>query len=143
MLDAGAPELDEKSPSPSAPLVEVAARGDSIMVGALIRAGADPDQRDRGLATALMAACGRDDSEEIVRLLLDSGASVNALDDRGTTALMIAAGAGNVSVVQRLLESGANVNLETRSGRTARIAASENGHREVVELLERAEAARQ
>jgi Ankyrin repeats (3 copies) len=52
--------------------------------------------------TALMLAASRDRGD-IVRMLLDAGADVNAQDDDGSTALMCASEHGFVDVVRMLL----------------------------------------
>src|SRR3989344_3541997 len=48
-------------------------------------------------------------NENIVQLLLDRGANVDAVSLRGHTALMMAAQWGNVDIVKLLLDRGANV----------------------------------
>ena len=54
-----------------------------------------------------------------VSLLLGLGAELNRRDNRGRTALMIAAEAGHVAVVERLLAAGADPALTDKSGLTA------------------------
>ena len=73
---------------------------------------------------------------EIVQLLLDNGADVNA-DDDGVTALWNASAAGHFEIVQLLLDNGANVNAngDRYNCITALIAASKEGHLEIVQLL--------
>ena len=53
----------------------------------------------------------------VVRLLLGKGAAVDAKDNDGKTALMLAC--GHMEVVQLLLRKGAVVGAERQSGRTA------------------------
>jgi len=71
---------------------------------------------------------------EVVRLLLDKGADVNAKADSGWTALMGAAWKGHLGVVKLLLEKGAKVD-EGKDDLTAIGAAAGGGHLEVVKLL--------
>jgi ankyrin repeat protein len=52
--------------------------------------------------TALMLAASRDRGD-IVRMLLDAGADVNAQDDDGSTALMCASEHGFIDIVRMLL----------------------------------------
>ena len=52
------------------------------------------------------------------------------------TALMYAAGGGNLEVVKLLLQKGANVDAKTRSGWTALTWAAWSGSSDVVKLLE-------
>ncbi|MBW6486013.1 MAG: ankyrin repeat domain-containing protein [Syntrophobacterales bacterium] len=54
-----------------------------------------------------------------VKSLLDAGANVNAVDEDGRTALMLAALFDHLDVVQVLLKAGANVNATNNRGITA------------------------
>lgn len=67
--------------------------------------------------TALMIAAGQG-STEIVRLLLDSGASVNTSSRARWTALHYAAASGNDHIVRMLCERGASVDRRDYGGRT-------------------------
>ena len=57
--------------------------------------------------------------DELVKLLLAKGADVNAVDDQGNTALMLAANAGEFQIVASLIDAGANVNAKNKEGLTA------------------------
>ncbi|KAJ7136752.1 ankyrin repeat-containing domain protein [Mycena epipterygia] len=71
---------------------------------------------------------------DLVRLLLEFGADINALGHYGTP-LQGASEAGHASVVELLIERGANVNAPGRYFGTALQAASHEGHQVIVELL--------
>jgi len=60
--------------------------------------------------TALLIAAAHDGSEEIVRLLIKSGADPKLKDGRQTTALLLAALADNLPVFKMMLELGVDVN---------------------------------
>jgi len=77
----------------------------------------------------------------LVRLLLTAKADVNAVEDDGKTALMVASANGRVEVVKALLAAKADVNARQPDGSTALMLALRNGHQEVAELLMRAMAA--
>jgi ankyrin repeat protein len=121
----------------------------------LLAAGADPNvASDNGMTPLLAVVSNADRAEaavlERVRVLLAAGARADAayrnvkdtlcddLHPRGTTALMLAAAAGWLSVVEALLEAGADVTARNRKGQTALTLAARNGHAAVVERLRRA-----
>lgn len=76
-------------------------------------------------------------SSELVRYLLDKGASVDAVAPNRQTALMIAViQSGLPSLVQILLEAGANPELSDPDGLTARDHARKLGRTEALAILE-------
>ena len=54
-----------------------------------------------------------------MRVLLEHGADVNVVDGHGNTALMIAAGRGDVQCISLLLKSGADPQVKNKRGKTA------------------------
>ena len=124
LLEAGA-EPDPVDAFGQSPIVFAAARGFTAIVGRLLDAGVDPARRYGHDLTALMWAAGYTDDTPAAegvattRLLLERGAPLDARDDRGMTALMIAAERGHPRVVDLLLEAGADPTLRDRRGRTA------------------------
>ncbi len=89
-----------------------------------------PHKREKGLIRA-----AEDGRLDLVRNLLQSGASPNAKSDGDVTVLMWAAARGHVDVVKALLESGAEPDARTRKGRTALEIAGQEGHDCVAALL--------
>jgi hypothetical protein len=85
--------------------------------------------------TALRIAADRD-NENMVQLLLQKGANVNARTQRGTT-LAAASRRGNVHLVRLLLTHGAQINVRAtdRGQRSAIAAAALSGNEELVDLL--------
>ena len=80
----------------------------------------------------------KNQSSEMVQLLLDHGAQVNPTADGETSALMLASHHGNSEIVKMLLEKGAKVNLHNKKKVSALILAVSEGNVEVTkELLER------
>lgn len=137
--------LLEKGADPSAPdaagkgpILYAAAKGFTPVVEALIEAGTDVNQAYGHDLTALMWAAGHaNDVPEpeglaTVKLLVEKGARLDALDDRGRSALMIAAERGHGLVVAYLLERGADPALRDREGKAAVDLASNQAVRDVL-----------
>ncbi len=60
---------------------------------------------------------------------------MNAANDQGVNALMLAAGKGCAEVVQALLDTGADVAVKDKNGLTAAMLAERNGFADIVKLL--------
>jgi ankyrin repeat protein len=76
---------------------------------------------------------------DIVRLLLDHGAEINAAPAvaGGVTALQGASIKGHINIVEMLIENGADVNADpaVKDGRTAIEGAAEHGRLDTVKML--------
>ena len=75
---------------------------------------------------------------EVVKILIENGADINAKDNGGTTALMNASTEDdyiNYEICKLLIENGANVNDKDLQGANALIYASTFGNYETVKLL--------
>ncbi|HKE56347.1 MAG TPA: ankyrin repeat domain-containing protein [Pyrinomonadaceae bacterium] len=81
----------------------------------------DVDARDASGRTPLMLAANNEGfvPDDVMQLLIDRGAKVNAQDNQGYTALMIAAKVGQMAGVEFLLGKGASVDLKNNAGETA------------------------
>ena len=91
---------------PTPALVLAAAEGWRDVATALLDGGADPNAKrsdDEGATALIWAAYG--DHAEIVKLLLEAGADVNATDNQGDTAVDEARRRGNAQVVAILEEA--------------------------------------
>lgn len=124
------------APLPEAPVADAAMRGDLEAVRALLDDGADVNASQGDGMTALHWA-GEVGTEAMARLLISSGATVEA-ETRlgGLTPLLIAAEAGNGPVVRVLVESGADVDARsTVGGGSAIHYAAESGSVETVRTL--------
>lgn len=134
LVDAGA-DIDAPTNTGSTPLLAAAAEELTPVVKALLALGADPNIATRDhQRTPLMWATNRCEPD-MVRPLVDYGADLGAVDDRGATPLHWAIGGGQtraytctthgeMEMIRLLVAAGADVNARTHNGQTPlRIAA--------------------
>jgi hypothetical protein len=72
---------------------------------------------------------------DFAKMLIATGADVNARDFAGATSLMIAARNGHTETAQLLIDANADVNASNNLRWTALMMAASNGHTETVKLL--------
>jgi len=72
---------------------------------------------------------------KVVKLLLDSGINVDAVDATGTSAAHLAARMGNMEVFRALLEAKADVTITDQHGKTVYSYAVANNRQAIIELL--------
>jgi uncharacterized protein len=115
------------------PLLRAAKAGDVAAMKLLLEKGADAKLATRAGINPLMAAAGlgtkeedttgrrktQADAIEAIKLCLEAGLDINAVDSRGQSALHGAAFWGLDDVVQFLAERGAKLDLKDKQGRTA------------------------
>lgn len=85
----------------------------------------------------LHAACAGHPGRELIELLLDSGAEVNAQQHGGFTPLHETAQNGDIALTELLLSRGADIRATTDEGKTAFQLAEEAGHDDMAALLQR------
>ena len=119
------------------PLIIACYHGNIRIATLLLQARANINQQDNDGDTALIAACTSETPHnDLVRLLIQSGADINIKESElQVTALIVAAQCGHTSIVQYLLDEGAPVNTQDLNGFTSLMIASQNGHSEVVRVL--------
>ena len=106
------------------PVIYAAASGRLDIVKQLL-GGGDLNARYANDLTLLMWASGPDEKVpdaqaiEVVSYLLDGGAHIDDRDDRGRTALMIAAEGGHSEIADLLLKRGADPSLKDKTGKRA------------------------
>jgi len=98
-----------------------------------IAKGWDVNSKDLNMETPLTYAAGS--SGEMIRLLLEKGADVNAQNLKGNTALHIATRQGKTDMTHLLITSGAKVNLANKDGETPLYHAALSGQAEAIRLL--------
>ena len=116
-------------------LLWAAGQGQLRLVKMLLQHGADPGAVSNLGVTALMlaAANGREDVADYLLCLPTIDTEVR--DEEGCTALLWAAGVGQLRLVMMLLQHGANPGAVSNLGVTALMAAAKNGREEVAGYL--------
>jgi uncharacterized protein len=114
------------------PLLRAAKAGDAQAIEVLLAKGGDAKIPTKLGFTPIMAAAGLGSKEEdttgrkkteaeaiaSIKLCLDAGADVNAVNNQGDTALHGAAQKGYDQVVQFLVDHGAKLDIKDKRGRT-------------------------
>jgi ankyrin repeat protein len=107
--------------------LRAALSGDVAVMKLLLEKGADPKIPTNSNTTALMAAAGvnyvagqtyTESSLEAVKLCMDLGGEVNAVNSMGLTAAMGAANRGADDILQFLADRGAHLEVKDKEGRT-------------------------
>jgi ankyrin repeat protein len=98
---------DPVDASGSTPLLVAASKDDVAQVRQLLKAGANPNVRNKLDTTPLMEAAFHSNAE-IIKALLDAGADPNAPGADGQTPLMLVARGTNVAAAKLLLDKGAS-----------------------------------
>jgi uncharacterized protein len=118
---------DERAPDETGkpPIVYAAAGARIEIVKRLLARNVDISARYANGLTLLMWASGPDEKApealamQVVSYLLDAGAHIDDRDDRGRTALMIAAEGGRAEIASLLLARGADSTLKDKAGKRA------------------------
>jgi ankyrin repeat protein len=118
---------DERAPDETGkpPIIYAAAGARLDIVKRLLARNIDINARYSNDLTLLMWASGPDESVpeaqavQVTSYLLDAGAHIDDRDDRGRTALMIAAEGGHQDIANLLLARGADASLKDKAGKRA------------------------
>jgi len=84
--------------------------------------------------TKLMAFAIRNDLDNTIKFSFNTE-NVNAIDEKGYTALMYACANGNLEIVELLLEYGADSSITTSKGNTALYFAERKQYWKIIDLL--------
>ena len=85
--------------------------------------------------TTLLHYASRYSSKELIELLIDNGADVNARNKEQSTPLLGAVAEGRMNIVELLVNKGADVSAKYKRGRTALHDAAAYGHKGICEIL--------
>jgi ankyrin repeat protein len=124
-------KLDARARNGDTALMLAAYKNKPALVRALLDKGAEPNQTG-WTALHYAATVGNND---IVQLLLDRSAYIDAESPNQTTPIMMAARGGHILTVKLLLDEGADVTLKNGAGMTAIDFARAGGFKDIVEGL--------
>lgn len=133
----GAPVLNTRDPSTGESALHIVIKKhNDNWIAFLLGKGALPDLRDRDGNTPLLTAALYGDTTA-VGLLLQVGAKVDAVNNRGETALILAVQRRDLVVIRQLVDGGANPRIaDTIAGKSAlEYAASDPRGTAVVKIL--------
>lgn len=131
LIDWPRTNVEIRTPKDESPLMLAALKGQLDLVKKLIARGADVNKT--GWAPLHYAATSA--HLEIMALLLEEHAYIDAESPNGTTPLMMAAQYGNAESVKLLLEAGAAPSLKNRLGLTAIDFANRSGREDSADLV--------
>ncbi|MDO5470227.1 MAG: ribosomal protein L7/L12 [Akkermansia sp.] len=118
------------------PLTHALLRHNAKLVKLLLEAGADIEQRPTNDSIPpLHYVVSLNDDQELVRLLIKSGANINACDDGGDTPLHVATDCAADINMRLLLQAGANIEAQNAQGQTPLHFATEQEDETVISLL--------
>lgn len=116
-------------------LAQCVREGDVESVKLFIASGFPPDVRDKA-GVPLLCLAARFKHRNVVELLLECGADINAQsDDRGYSPLMDSAQQGDEGLLSYLLERGSNPDLQSKDGQTALVLAVGRSDASIVSML--------
>lgn len=133
---AQSPSAPNAVPSkPSSELVTASQRGDVARVRELLAAGGNANDVDPDTGRSALHFAARENRAEVVAVLLDSKADINATDRTGKTPLTMAAENSAVDATKLLIARGADLNKRDQIGGTPLTWACGLGSAPTVKLL--------
>lgn len=131
LIASPATQVEVRSAKDESPLMLAAIKGELEICRQLIERDADVNKP--GWAPLHYAASGG--KTEVMQLLLDNYAYIDAASPNGSTPLMMAAGYGTTEAVELLLKAGADPMLKNQLGLTALDFAKHHEHPDSVKRL--------
>src|SRR6266481_4159232 len=105
-----------------------------LLLATIAGAHFEVDAQEMSANVRLLAAARAGDSAGVTRALAD-GATPNARNRVGETALVIALKSDRTDLARQMLDAGTDVNLAAVNGVTPLMAAAHGGHVEIVRML--------
>lgn len=129
-------EINAINSNNSIALIAAAESGHHELVTLLLNHGVNVDMVRKDSETALTLAI-KGYHFEVAELLVEkvSSSIINTANDKGYTALMLAAQCGHLGLVKALLAKGAEINTVAKNGKTALVLAAEHGHLDLLQFL--------
>jgi hypothetical protein len=134
MTVMGTAHANESTASLPALFLAAAAENDSVTVQELLAQGVDTESRDANGRSALLLATHHN-AIDVARILIDTGANVNAMDNITDSPYLYAGAEGRLEILRMTLAHGADLASVNRYGGTALIPAAHHGHVETVREL--------
>jgi ankyrin repeat protein len=128
-------DINTHHPDAGSALMAASLQGHQAMVDTLLELGAAVDQQHGSTQMSPLHMAAANGHVDVVALLLNSGASVDAHDDQQWTPLMFAAQEGHTQVVTTLLAAGADVDSGDDHGCSALMQAARSGHSDAAQTL--------
>jgi ankyrin repeat protein len=123
----------------SGKLHEAIMNGDLALAKLLLEQGADPNEKNADGKTPLHLAVAKDEYFELVELLVEKKADLEATTTGGGhTPLMYAVHYNNIPALVFLIEKGASIDKQDRRGYLILKWANHAGFRQAAEILEKA-----
>ena len=120
---------------PDIPIHDAAGAGDILIIKKHIAANTDIDLKCKSCGGTALGHAAMSGHKEIVNLLIQKGADINAKNKKEGTSLHDAAEAGQSEIVELLIDSGADVSTKNNGGATPMHFAAFYGQEDVIELL--------
>lgn len=117
------------------PLHRCVIRNNLELIQQLIQLGADPNTIDNNHRGSPLHSAAHFGYAEVVEILFNAGAEINALNDDNETPLHIALEYSNTEIAQLLLRLGAKANIKDIFGNIALHNAASNNHIEIIRFL--------